>query len=69
MFLKKDSAIATKFSIQSNKMSYVASHGLEPYFKKKMLDDVKKVDKTTKTKNNWTYCSDIGVMRNKVVVY
>jgi hypothetical protein len=27
-----DSAIATKFSIQSNKMSYVISHGLGPYF-------------------------------------
>jgi hypothetical protein len=40
-----DSVIANKFSIQSNKMSYVISHGLGPYFKKKMLDDVKKVDK------------------------
>ena len=27
-------------------MSYVTSHGLGPYFKKKMLDDVKKVDKS-----------------------
>jgi len=40
-----DSAIATKFSIQSNKMSYVISHGLGPYFRKKMIDDVKKADK------------------------
>ena len=38
--------LCCKFSIQSNKMSYVTSHGLGPYFKKKMLDDVKKVDKS-----------------------
>ncbi|CAF1507253.1 unnamed protein product [Rotaria sp. Silwood1] len=40
-----DSSIAAKFSIQSNKMSYVISHGLGPYFKKKIIDDVKKTDK------------------------
>jgi hypothetical protein len=40
-----NSANATKFSIQSNKMSYVMSHDLDPYFKRKMVDDVKKADK------------------------
>ncbi|CAF0979657.1 unnamed protein product [Adineta steineri] len=40
-----DSSIAKKFSIQSDKMSYVISHGLGPYFKKKMIEDVKKADK------------------------
>ncbi|CAF1530611.1 unnamed protein product [Adineta ricciae] len=40
-----DSNIATKFSIQSNKMSYVISHGLGSYFKKKLIDDIKKTDK------------------------
>ncbi|CAF1514152.1 unnamed protein product [Rotaria sordida] len=30
-----DSSIAENFSIQSDKMSYVISHGLGPYFKKK----------------------------------
>ncbi|CAF0764829.1 unnamed protein product [Adineta ricciae] len=42
-----DSSIAKKFSIQSDKMSYVISHGLGPYFKKQMLEDVKKADKFT----------------------
>lgn len=40
-----DSAIATKFTIQADKMSYVISHGLGPYFKKLMIEDVKKADK------------------------
>jgi hypothetical protein len=31
----RDSAIATKFSIHANKMSYMVSHDLGPYFKKK----------------------------------
>ncbi|CAF4497738.1 unnamed protein product, partial [Rotaria sp. Silwood2] len=40
-----DSSIVGNFSIQADKMSYVISHGLGPYFKKKLIDDVKKVDK------------------------
>ncbi|CAF4273778.1 unnamed protein product [Rotaria sp. Silwood2] len=40
-----DSAIVGNFSIQADKMSYVISHGLGPYFKKKVIEDVKKADK------------------------
>ncbi|CAF4107403.1 unnamed protein product [Rotaria sordida] len=40
-----DSSIAGNFSIQADKMSYVVSHGLGPYFKKKLIEDVKKPDK------------------------
>ncbi|CAF4012810.1 unnamed protein product [Rotaria sordida] len=40
-----DSSIAGNFSIQADKMSYVISHGLGPYFKKKLIEDVKKADK------------------------
>jgi len=36
-----DSVIAKNFCMQSDKISYVISHGLGPYFKKKMLEDVK----------------------------
>ncbi|CAF1203448.1 unnamed protein product [Rotaria sp. Silwood1] len=40
-----DSSIVGNFSIQADKMSYVISHGLGPYFKKKLIEDVKKADK------------------------
>ncbi|CAF3042122.1 unnamed protein product [Rotaria sp. Silwood2] len=40
-----DSAVVGNFSIQADKMSYVISHGLGPYFKKKVIEDVKKADK------------------------
>ena len=52
-----DSAIATNFSIQSNKVSYVMSHGLGPYFKRKMIDDVKRqmdLKLTLEESNNFT---------------
>lgn len=40
-----DSVIANKFSMQADKLSYVVSYGLGPYFKKKLIDDVKKADR------------------------
>ncbi|CAF2081799.1 unnamed protein product [Rotaria magnacalcarata] len=40
-----DSAIATRFHIQSNNMSYVMSNGLGSYFKKQLVNDVKKADR------------------------
>jgi hypothetical protein len=40
-----DSIIAKKFSMQSDKISYVISHGLGPYFKKKMIEEIKKSER------------------------
>lgn len=37
-----DSKIAEKFSIQHSKMSYVVSHGLGPYFRSQVVDEVKR---------------------------
>ena len=37
-----DSKIAEKFSIQHSKMSYVVSHGLGPYFRNQVVDEVKR---------------------------
>jgi len=36
-----DSKVAEKFSIQHSKMSYVISHGLGPYFRDRLVEDVK----------------------------
>jgi hypothetical protein len=36
-----DSKIAEKFSIQHSKMSYVISHGIGPYFRNQLVEDLK----------------------------
>jgi hypothetical protein len=36
-----DSKIAEKFSIQHSKMSYIISHGLGPYFRDQLVEDIK----------------------------
>ena len=36
-----DSKIAQKFSIQHSKMSYTISHGLGPYFRNQLVEDIK----------------------------
>jgi hypothetical protein len=54
-----DSKIAEKFSIQHSKMSYVISHGLGPYFRSQVIDEVKRCqrfvlcfDEHTNNQNN-----------------
>ena len=41
-----DSEIVKKFKMGDRKISYVISHGLGPYFKKKLLEDVKNSTKS-----------------------
>ena len=40
-----DSAIASKFNVQSQKLSYIISHGLGSYLKKKVVSDVKEANR------------------------
>ncbi|CAF0875911.1 unnamed protein product [Didymodactylos carnosus] len=40
-----DSKIAEQFSIQSKKMSYDMSHGLGPYFHRRLIEDLKRNEK------------------------